>query len=664
MYLKKQIVTAALPYANGPLHIGHLAGCYLPSDIYVRYQKSKGREVLFVCGSDEHGVPISLRAKAEGKSPQEVVNHYHKMMGETFVAMNIDFDVYSRTSDPIHHQTAKEFFKTLYDNGTFIERSAEQLYDPSAKQFLADRYVTGECPNCGFDKAYGDQCENCGKSLSPEELINPKSTLSGVEPIKKETKNWYLPLDSMQDELTKYIDSKKGVWRNAVYGQCKSWLNEGLKPRAMTRDLDWGVSLPISNTEGKVMYVWFDAPIGYISASKAKLGDDADLYWKDKTTSLVHFIGKDNIVFHCLIFPAMLLKEGSMVLPDHVVANEFMNLEGQKISTSRNHAVWVHEYLNDFQMRSDELRYTLCALAPEQKDADFTWADFQARVNNELVAIFGNFINRVGVLTHKYYEGLIPNFTQARVEERILWDELEKEYHQIEECIEAFKFRDALFHWLNLSRIGNKYLADQEPWKTVKTDDELTQLIMYNAINVAALIAGQCQYFLPKTYQTLQKALNLPHLDGKFSREKVAPEHRINPVPLLFQTIKDEEIEIQLQKLKPRFELKPMIEFQDFTKLQIITATIVKANKVPNADKLLQIELEVSKNETKTVLSGIAEYYSPEEIIGKQVSYLANLAPRKMRGVVSEGMILMAEDNGKLVFVSPEEKIENGSEIA
>lgn len=662
--MKKQIVTAALPYANGPLHIGHLAGCYLPSDIFSRYQKAKGKDVLFVCGSDEHGVPISLRAKAEGKTPQQVVDYYHHLMKSTFEKMDIHFDVYSRTSSQIHKDTAQEFFKKLYVDGSFIERKSEQLYDAKENQFLADRYIVGTCPNCNFDKAYGDQCENCGKALSPDELINPVSALSGNVPVKKETTNWYLPLDELQNDLEKYIDSKKGVWRNAVYGQCKSWLNDGLKPRAMTRDLDWGVPLPVENTEGKVMYVWFDAPIGYISASKEKLGEKADEYWKNKDTSLVHFIGKDNIVFHSLIFPAMLMKEGSYVLPEQVVANEFLNLEGDKISTSRNHAVWVHEYLEDFNERSDELRFALCALAPEQKDADFTWNEFQAKVNNELVAIFGNFINRVGVLTKKYYQGIVPNAGENTGIENVLWNNLKEEVQQIESKISEFKFRDALFHWINLSRLGNKYLAEQEPWKTIKTDQAKTDLIMYNALNVAALVSVYSQVFLPKTYNKLSVALNLKGKDLVFSSQLITTGSKVEDIPLLFKPITDEEIEAQKEKLTPNFKLKPMIEYQDFTKLQIVSATIEKAEKVENADKLLKLSLKVAENENKTVLSGIAEHYSPEEIVGKQVSYLANLAPRKMRGVISEGMILMAESDGKLVFVSPEKEVENGSEIA
>jgi len=663
--LKKQIVTAALPYANGPLHIGHLAGCYLPSDIYSRFQKAKGKDVVFVCGSDEHGVPISLRAKAEEKTPQAVVDHYHSLMKETFQRMGIEFDVYSRTSSPIHHETAQTFFKKLYDQDTFLAKTSEQLYDAEANQFLADRYVTGTCPNCSYEKAYGDQCENCGKALSPDELINPTSALTGNQPEVKSTTNWYLPLDAMQEELNTYIESKKGTWKNAVYGQCKSWLNDGLKPRAMTRDLDWGVPLPVPNTEGKVMYVWFDAPIGYISATKALLPDTWEDYWKNKDTELVHFIGKDNIVFHCLIFPAMLMAEGSYVLPEVVAANEFLNLEGNKISTSRNYAVWVHEYLNDFNDRADELRYVLCSIAPENKDADFNWGDFQARVNNELVAIFGNFVNRVSVLTQKYYEGTVPAVNNTEVETQ-LWKEVQGQVQVLEQQIEKYQFRDALASWINLSRLGNKYFADQEPWKTIKTDQERTNTIMNNAINLAALIGTYAKPFLPATFDKLAQLLQIEKAKLEFNAELIQAGSQVSKIPLLFAQITDEEIAAQQEKLIPTdtFKLKPMIQYEDFAKMQLVSATIKEAKKVENADKLLQITLTVSDAEDKTVLSGIAMHFKPEEIVGKQVTYLANLAPRKMRGIMSEGMILMAESDGKLVFVSPETTIENGSEIA
>ena len=664
MSLKKQIITAALPYANGPLHIGHIAGCYLPADIYARFQKAKGNDVIFVCGSDEHGVPISLRAKAENKTPQQVVDHYHNLIGSTFKAMQINFDVYSRTSSGVHKKTAQEFFKKLYDSNSFTEQNTEQLYDAEAMQFLADRYITGTCPNCGFEKAYGDQCESCGKALSPEELINPKSALTGNKPQKKVTTNWYLPLDKLQPKLESYINSKKGIWRNAVYGQCKSWLEDGLRPRAMTRDLDWGVPLPIENSEGKVMYVWFDAPIGYISASKELLGDQSNDYWKDENTELVHFIGKDNIVFHSLIFPAMLMEQGEYVLPKHVVANEFLNLEGQKISTSRNYAVWVHEYLNDFQNRADEMRFTLCAIAPETKDADFTWKDFQSKVNNELVAIFGNFINRVSVLTEKFYDGVVPAADVNRPLEEALWKDIAKEVKSIEQNIEEHKFKNAQFHWINISRLGNKYLADEEPWKTIKIDKELTQKIMANAINIASLASVYSQLFIPQTFEKLKTSFDLNNIKMEFNPSLKMEGDKIQKTPLLFKPIEDQEIEKQQEKLTPSFKTKPMINYQDFTKMQIIAATIVEAEKVKNADKLLQIKLKVSDGAEKTVVSGIAEHYSPEDIVGKQVSYLANLEPRKMRGVISEGMILMAESNGELIFVSPEKEVNNGSEIA
>lgn len=664
--MKKQIVTAALPYANGPLHIGHLAGCYLPSDIYVRFQKATGNDVVFVCGSDEHGVPISLRAKAEGKTPQQVVDYYHVLMKETFQTMGIQFDIYSRTTNEIHHKTAQEFFKKLYDQGTFVAETSQQLYDAEANQFLADRYITGTCPNCSYEKAYGDQCESCGKALSPDELINPVSALTGNKPVKKSTTNWYLPLDKMQGDLEKYIESKKGIWKNAVYGQCRSWLNDGLRPRAMTRDLDWGVKLPIENSEGKVMYVWFDAPIGYISATKELLPNGWEGYWKDKNTELIHFIGKDNIVFHCLIFPAMLMAEGSYILPSVVPANEFLNLEGAKISTSRNYAVWVHEYLKDFDQRSDELRYVLCAIAPENKDADFTWDDFQARINNELVAVFGNFINRVSVLTHKYYDGKVPANSPDTAIETQLWEDLQTQTKTIEGCIANFQFRDALFAWLNMSRIGNKYLADQEPWKTIKTDEVRTAQVMHHAVNMAALIAIYAQPFLPETYNKIATQLDLRGVTLAFNNSIKKAGDRVEQIPILFAQITDEEIEVQKQKLAPKgkLDLKPMIQYDDFIKMQLVSATIKNAQAVENADKLLKITLQVSEGEEKTVLSGIAEHYKPEDIIGKQVTYLANLAPRKMRGIVSEGMILMAESEGKLIFVSPEKEIKNGSEIA
>lgn len=665
MYLKKQIVTAALPYANGPLHIGHLAGCFLPSDIYSRFQKAKGNDIVFVCGSDEHGVPISLRAKAEGKTPQEVVDFYHNLMQDTFKRMGIEFDHYSRTSSEVHHATAQDFFKKLYDQNTFLAQTSEQLYDAEANQFLADRYVTGTCPNCKYEKAYGDQCENCGKALSPDELINPTSALTGNKPVLKSTTNWFLPLDAMQEELGNYIESKKEIWKNAVYGQCRSWLNDGLKPRAMTRDLNWGVSLPVPDSEGKVMYVWFDAPIGYISATKELMPDRWEEYWKDPDTELIHFIGKDNIVFHCIIFPAMLMAEGSYVLPNVVAANEFLNLEGEKISTSRNYAVWAHEYLNDFNNRADEMRYVLCAIAPENKDADFSWEGFQARVNNELVAIIGNFINRVSVLTLKYYEGIVPapNDTQVEVD---LWTEAKQLIALLEKQVKHYQFRDALASWISLSRLGNKYLADQEPWKTIKTDQERTDTVMYNALNLAALIAVYSKPFLPSTFEKLASPLNVADADLDYNAQLIQPGSMVKKIPLLFQQITDEEVAQQQEKLKIKdsFNLKPMIQYEDFAKMQLVSATIKDAKKLENADKLLQITLSVSDAEDKTVLSGIAMHYKPEDIVGKQVTYLANLAPRKMRGIMSEGMILMAESDGKLIFVSPESTIANGSEIA
>lgn len=663
------MITAALPYANGPLHIGHIAGCYLPADIYVRFQKSKGKDAIFVCGSDEHGVPISLRAKAENKTPQQIVDVYHEMMKKSFHGLDINFDIYSRTSNKTHHETAQSFFKTLYDKKVFIEQTTAQLYDEKAQKFLADRYVIGTCNNCGNEKAYGDQCEQCGKTLSPEELINPVSALTGEKPVKRDTTNWYLPLDGMQKDLEKYVDAKEDLWRSNVSGQCKSWLKEGLRPRAMTRDLDWGVPLPMPNTEGKVMYVWFDAPIGYISATKELLPNTWEEYWKNPDSEIIHFIGKDNIVFHCIIFPAMLMAEGSYQLPNVVAANEFLNLEGQKISTSRNYAVWVHEYLEDFNDRSDELRYVLCSIAPETKDADFNWSDFQARVNNELVAIFGNLINRVSVLTQKYYQGIVPINRENTPVEKLLWQDLEEQCTEIERNIEGYKFKNALFAWMNLSRIGNKYLADQEPWKTIKTDEARTAQVMHNAINISALITRYADLFIPKTAAILTNLMGLKEGVLTFNKTLKLAGEKIETIPLLFAQITDEEIAAQQQKLTPLTQTntaptKPMIDYEDFTKLNIVAATIKDATKVENADKLLKITLALAEGSEKTVLSGIAEHYGAEEIIGKQVTYLANLAPRKIRGVMSEGMILLAESNGKLVFVSPENKVEDGSEIA
>ncbi len=664
--MKKQLVTAALPYANGPLHIGHIAGCYLPADIYVRFQKAKGKDVVFVCGSDEHGVPISLRAKAEDKTPQQVVDFYHQLMKEAFVGMDIQFDIYSRTSNPVHHETAQAFFQTLYNKGVFQEITTEQLYDAKAEKYLADRYVIGTCNNCGNEKAYGDQCEQCGKTLSPDELINPVSALTGEKPIKKATTNWYLPLDTMQNALETYIDGHQKDWKTNVFGQCKSWLKEGLRPRAMTRDLDWGVPLPMPNTEGKVMYVWFDAPIGYISATKELLPENWEQYWKNENSEIIHFIGKDNIVFHCIIFPAMLMAEGSYTLPSMVPANEFLNLEGQKISTSRNYAVWVHEYLQEFENRSDELRFVLCSIAPETKDADFSWLDFQARVNNELVAIFGNLINRVSVLTQKYYQGVVPAAGEASAVETQLWADLEAQCVLIEQNIAQYKFRDAIFNWVNLSRIGNKYLAEQEPWKTIKTDELATARVMHHAINVAALITKYASVFLPKTAVKIATHLQIDLLPLAFDSALKKEGDALSSIPILFAQVSDEEIAAQIEKLKPKiaFPTKPMINYEDFTKLNIMAATIIDAKKVENADKLLQITLRVTGGLEKTVLSGIAEHYQPAAIIGKQVTYLANLAPRKIRGIESHGMILLAESDGKLVFVSPEVVVVDGSEIA
>jgi methionyl-tRNA synthetase len=603
---KRHLVTSALPYANGPVHIGHLAGCYLPADIYVRYLRLKGEDVKFVCGSDEHGVPITIKAKKEGITPQQVVDKYHKMMGDSFKEFGISFDIYSRTSSKTHHETASEFFKTLYDKGVFKEEVTEQYFDVSANQFLADRYIVGTCPKCGNDNAYGDQCEKCGSTLNATDLINPRSTLSGEKPVMKETKNWFLPLDTMQGDIEKYIDSHK-EWKSNVFGQCKSWLNAGLQPRAMTRDLDWGVKVPVEGAEGKVLYVWFDAPIGYISATK-DLTPDWKLYWKDKETKLVHFIGKDNIVFHCIIFPAMLMAEESYILPENVPANEFLNLEGDKISTSRNWAVWLHEYLLEFKDKQDVLRYTLCANAPETKDNDFTWKDFQAKNNNELVAILGNFVNRTLVLTHKYYQGKVPAITEYTKEDNLLLEEITKFPAKIAASIEQYRFREALSELMNLARAGNKYLADNEPWIVIKTDEKRVQTVMSVALQISANLAVLMQPFLPFTSKKLSNMLNLSTdmtWNDALRTNLLSEGHQINTAGLLFEKVEDETVAAQVQKLEDSKkandvekskeisqkseELKPEISFDDFSKMDIRVGTILEAEKVPKADKLLKL---------------------------------------------------------------------------
>ncbi len=674
---KRTLVTAALPYANGPVHIGHLAGCYLPADIYVRYLRSIGHDVKYICGSDEHGVPITIKAKLEGTTPQAVVDKYHKIMGDAFKEFGISFDIYSRTSSKIHHQTASDFFKTLYEKGSFTEQVTEQYYDESAQQFLADRYIVGTCPKCKNPNAYGDQCENCGSSLNATDLIEPRSTLSGSKPVLKQTKNWFLPLDKLQPKIKAYIE-KHADWKPNVYGQCKSWLDsgDGLQPRAMTRDLDWGVPVPVKGADGKVLYVWFDAPIGYISATKELLPDSWENYWKKEDSRLIHFIGKDNIVFHCIIFPAMLMEHGEFILADNVPANEFLNLEGDKISTSRNWAVWLHEYLLEFKDKQDALRYTLCANAPEAKDNDFTWKDFQTKNNSELVAIFGNFINRTVVLTHKFYEGKVPPANTYAKEDLIVLAELANAPDKIAKAIEQFKFREAITEWMNVARIGNKYLAETEPWKLIKTDEERVKTIMNIALQISCNLAILAEPFLPFTSKKLFGLLNIVPLKWPAAKHtgNVAQGHLIHKEELLFDKIEDSEIELQLNKLQKSKEanvsakkaapVKPETTFDDFVKMDIRIATILEAEVVPKTDKLLKLKLDTGVD-VRTVVSGIAAYYKPEDIIGQKVMMLANLAPRKIKGIESQGMILMAENaKGELSFVTPTKtEIENGSAV-
>ncbi len=679
-------ITAALPYTNGPVHIGHLAGVYVPADIYARYLRLNKKDVAFVCGSDEHGVPITLKAKKEGITPQEVVDKYHAIIKRSFEDFGISFDNYSRTSAKIHHKTASDFFKKLYEDGKFIEETSEQLYDAEAKQFLADRFVIGICPKCGNEESYGDQCEKCGTSHNATDLINPKSAITGNVPSLKETKHWYLPLNEYQEWLKEWIlVGHKNDWKANVLGQVKSWTDDGLKPRAVTRDLDWGIPVPLEGAEGKVLYVWFDAPIGYISSTKEwaeRVGKDWEPYWKDKNTKMVHFIGKDNIVFHCIIFPAMLKAEGSYILPENVPANEFLNLEGDKISTSKNWAVWLHEYLEEFKDKQDILRYVLTANAPETKDNDFTWKDFQARNNNELVAIFGNFINRVLVLTNKYYEGIVPKpneFTEVDIQTLAKLNE----YPQIiSSSIERYRFREALSELMNLARLGNKYLADEEPWKQIKTNPERVKTIMYVALQIAAGLSALSEPFLPFTSQKLKLMLCHSALDAESltwenisTHETLLPaNHKIGKAELLFSKIEDDEIQKQIDKLEAtKIEnteevLEPQketISFDDFTKLDIRIGTIIEAEKIPKTKKLLKLKVDVGID-TRTIVSGIAESFKPEEIIGQRVSVLVNLAPRKLRGVESEGMILMSETNdGKLTFIEPEkDSVKNGEQVS
>ncbi|TMM29868.1 methionine--tRNA ligase [Polaribacter aestuariivivens] len=685
---KRYTITAALPYTNGPIHIGHLAGVYVPADIYARYLRLTGKDVAYICGSDEHGVAIPMRAKKEGVSPKDIIDKYHGIIKQSFADFGISFDNYSRTSSKIHHETASEFFVDLYNKGEFIEEVTEQLYDAEANQFLADRFVVGTCPKCGFEESYGDQCENCGTSHNATDLINPKSAITRNVPTVKETKHWFLPLDKHEAFLREWIlKGHKKDWKPNVYGQVKSWVEDGLRPRAVTRDLDWGIPVPVEGGEGKVLYVWFDAPIGYISSTKewaAREGKNWEDYWKKDDTKLVHFIGKDNIVFHCIIFPSMLKAHGDYILPDNVPANEFLNLEGNKLSTSKNWAVWLHEYLEEFPNQQDVLRYTLTANAPESKDNDFTWKDFQAKNNNELVAIFGNFINRVVVLTNKYYQGIIPtpnNFTE--VDEDVL--AAVKEFPNIiGKSIERYRFREASQELMNLARLGNKYLADEEPWKVIKVDEERVKTIMYIALQIAAALAVVSEPFLPFTSDKLKSILNLSSraqsrgLSWEDISNKdilISDGHQINKAELLFSKIEDKTIEEQVAKLeatkianeqekKTIVPQKDTIEFEDFTKLDIRIGTILEAEKVPKTKKLLKLKVDVGID-TRTIVSGIAESFSPENIIGQQVSVLVNLAPRKIKGVESQGMILMTDTpDGKLAFVEPEQKVKNGQEVS
>ena len=678
---KRILVTSALPYANGPVHIGHLAGVYVPADIYVRYQRMRGREVLFVCGSDEHGVPITIKARQQGCTPQDIVDKYHGIIKKSFADFGIDFDIYSRTTSKIHHETASEFFRKLYDEGKFIEKESEQYYDEEAKTFLADRYIVGTCPKCGAEGAYGDQCEKCGSTLSPDELINPHSAISGSPLVKRKTKHWYLPLDRDEAWLRQWILEDHKEWKTNVYGQCKSWLDGGLLPRAVSRDLDWGVPVPVEGAEGKVLYVWFDAPIGYISNTKELLPDSWEKWWKSKDTKLVHFIGKDNIVFHCIVFPSMLKAYGDFILPDNVPANEFLNLEGDKISTSRNWAVWLNEYLEDFPGMQDVLRYVLTANAPETKDNDFTWKDFQTRNNSELVAIYGNFVNRAVVLTHKYFEGKIPVNAKPEAVDAETLAQIRPIKEAIEDYLEHYKFREALKEAMNLARIGNKYISDTEPWKVAKTDMDRTASILYTSLQICANLAIAFAPFLPFSSEKLRQMLCLDKLSwDDLGRAEILPSgHQIAPAQLMFAKIEDAQIDAQIEKLKASkaaheaaakaaaaaVPAAPKAEcvFEDFEKMDIRTATVLEAEKVPNTDKLLHLKIDTGLDKRELV-SGIAQYYTPEEMVGKQICILANLKPRKIKGIVSQGMILMAQQpDGKMRIVTPEERLENGATV-
>ena len=672
---KRYLITSALPYANGPVHIGHLAGVYVPSDIYTRYLRLRGRDVISVCGSDEHGVPITIKAKKEGITPQQVVDRYHTIIKDSFEKLGISFDIYSRTSSKTHAETASAFFRKLYDEGKFVEKTTEQFYDEEAKSFLADRYIKGTCPKCGAEGAYGDQCEVCGSTLSPEELINPYSTLSGATPVKRETKHWYLPLDQYEQMLREWILEGHKEWKSNVYGQCKSWLDGGLLPRAVSRDLDWGIPVPVEGAEGKVLYVWFDAPIGYISATK-DLTPDWEKYWKSEDTKLVHFIGKDNIVFHCIVFPSMLKAHGGYILPENVPSNEFLNLEGDKISTSRNWAVWLHEYLVDFPGKEDVLRYALCATAPETKDNDFTWKDYQARNNNELVAVLGNFVNRALVLTKKYYEGVVPACGELSDYDKETIAELSSIKASLENNIENYRFREALKDAMNFARIGNKYLADSEPWKLIKTDAERVKTILNIALQITANIAVAIEPFMPFS---AAKILNMLACE-KFGWERLgamdllAEGHTIGEPTLLFEKIEDDVIQKQLDRLaeikKQNMAAEVKAEpqkaectFDDFQKMDIRVSTILEAEKLPKTKKLLKLTIDTGIDK-RTIVSGIAEHFTPEELIGQQVLVLVNLAPRDFKGITSQGMILMAEDaTGALRLVQPNEKTNNGAMV-
>lgn len=672
----RTLVTSALPYANGPVHIGHMAGVYIPADIYVRYLRLKGEDVLFIGGSDEHGVPITIRAKKEGKTPQQVVDEFHELIKKSFAEFGISFDIYSRTSSDIHKQTASDFFLTLYNKGEFVEKTNEQYYDQEAQMFLADRYITGECPHCHKEGAYGDQCEACGTSLSPTDLINPKSTISGSVPVMKETKHWYLPLDKHESWLRQWILEDHKEWKSNVYGQCKSWLDMGLHPRAVSRDLDWGVPVPLPDAEGKVLYVWFDAPIGYISNTKELLPDSWEKWWKQEDSKIVHFIGKDNIVFHCIVFPAMLKAHGDYMLPENVPANEFLNLEGDKISTSRNWAVWLHEYLIDFPNQQDILRYVLTANAPETKDNDFTWKDFQARNNNELVAILGNFINRALVLTQKYFDNRVPRLGELTDYDKATLAEFIDVKSQIEQHLDTYRFRDALKDAMNLARIGNKYLADTEPWKLAKTDMERVGTILNLSLQLVANLSIVFEPFLPFSVQKIRSFINMNDLKwSQLGQTDLLPAgHQLNQSELLFAKIEDETIEKQVQKLldtkkaneaaeRKAAPIKTNIEFDDFTKLDIRVGTILECTKVPKTDKLLQFLIDDGIKK-RTIISGIAAFYQPEDLVGKQVCFIANLEPRKLRGILSEGMILSAEDaDGTLKVITPSGVVAPGSQV-